>query len=205
MNELPSAALGQRDVAGGQVLPPKSAFLRSLHLLSAAVSRVLEEGLLERHGWGQLTPNQLHILRLVDNGADWTVGRVARVLGVSSPAASKILARLEAAGLVRRHSSSEDRREVFIRPTPEGHRAVAEISRLQAQALGEALADDAGPQEVERLRRAIQDLAVRLITTGPRDGESCLACGGYFEAGCEVRAVTGWCPYLGEEPLVEAG
>ena len=61
-----------------------------------------------------ITPRQLEILRYLSGRERWSVGEIATMLGVSSAAATKAVARLERKGLVRRAENMMDRRCVDV-------------------------------------------------------------------------------------------
>ncbi len=64
-----------------------------------------------------LTPRQHEVLSLLSRRQQWSVGEIAAALGVSSPAATKAVVRLESKGLVRRSENEMDRRRVDVRLT----------------------------------------------------------------------------------------
>jgi len=61
-----------------------------------------------------ITPRQLEILSVLSRRESWSVGQIAVVLGVSSAAATKAVARLERKGLVKRSENVMDRRIVDV-------------------------------------------------------------------------------------------
>lgn len=70
-----------------------------------------------------LTLPQLMCLRVVGDAADpadVTIARVARQVQLSPATVSRIVDRLERAGLVRRQRGTTDRRKVFLELTPAG-------------------------------------------------------------------------------------
>lgn len=71
-----------------------------------------------------ITPRQLEVLTFLSARDHWSVGEVATVLGVSSAAATKAIARLERKGLVTRSVDMMDRRCVNVRITRGGSDAV---------------------------------------------------------------------------------
>jgi DNA-binding MarR family transcriptional regulator len=75
-----------------------------------------------------ITPRQLEVLGCLAQRDHWSVGEVATLLGVSSAAATKVLARLERKGLITREENVLDRRCADITIT----RAARELLRTQA-------------------------------------------------------------------------
>lgn len=67
-----------------------------------------------------ITPSQLAVLGTVIRHERLTVGQIAELEHVKPPSVSKIVAALEASGLLERATDANDRRCVFIAPTPAG-------------------------------------------------------------------------------------
>ncbi len=76
-----------------------------------------------------ITSRQMEVLAFLSRRENWLVGEVASVLGVSSAAATKAIARLERKGLVTRSVDMMDRRCVNVRVTRAGNDAVRQIAR----------------------------------------------------------------------------
>jgi DNA-binding MarR family transcriptional regulator len=72
----------------------------------------------------EATPSMISALASVDRGGPLTLGELAAVERVQPPTMTKIVARLEAAGLVVREVDVLDRRVARVRVTPAGHRFV---------------------------------------------------------------------------------
>lgn len=71
---------------------------------------------------------QQHILvKLLKNGGHMTQRDLQEAAGISSAAISEVLAKLEAAGLVQRTRSDEDRRQLDIALTAEGQARAEEL------------------------------------------------------------------------------
>jgi len=71
-----------------------------------------------------ITPRQLEILTVLSRRDSWSVGQIAVVLGVSSAAATKAVARLERKGLVKRSENVMDRRVVDVTLTSKATNAM---------------------------------------------------------------------------------
>ncbi|KAA1424648.1 MarR family transcriptional regulator [Mumia zhuanghuii] len=67
--------------------------------------------------------------------------RLATVEGVTQPAMTQLVTRLEKTGLVRRESDPEDGRAVLVAITDDGSAWLAHRRTLRAELLGELLAD----------------------------------------------------------------
>ncbi|MEJ5944645.1 MarR family transcriptional regulator [Pseudokineococcus basanitobsidens] len=105
-----------------------------------------------------LTPVQLRCLEVLADGAGRRVGDLADELGVVASSASRLVDRLVALGLVGRRQATASRREVDVRLTPAGRRALART----ASAVEEALAAATAPmtsEDQDALRRGLAALA----------------------------------------------
>jgi DNA-binding MarR family transcriptional regulator len=78
-------------------------------------------------GYAHITSRQLEVLEFLARREQWQVGEVASVLGISSAAATKAIARLERKGLVTRSVDVMDRRCVNVRITRAGGDALRQI------------------------------------------------------------------------------
>jgi DNA-binding MarR family transcriptional regulator len=95
-----------------------------------------------------LTPRRYLLLLMIKGAPDLsersTVTELAERLSLAQSSITELVARAEAAGLVRREPSSDDARVVHLSLTPEGERRFANAFRsLEAErdALREAIAD----------------------------------------------------------------
>jgi DNA-binding MarR family transcriptional regulator len=95
-----------------------------------------------------------------------TPGQLAKWAGLSGPAMTNRLDRLEAAGLVRRRPDPDDRRAVQIELTEQGHRAWEES--VGVQAAKEELITSAALNAKER--EQLNDLLRRLTLAFERTG-----------------------------------
>lgn len=82
---------------------------------------------------GDVTQSMLSALAVVDRRGPLTLGELAAAERVQPPSMTKIVARLEEAGLVVREVDSRDRRVARVRVTDAGHR-FAERSRSRGSA-----------------------------------------------------------------------
>src|SRR3990172_1781993 len=98
---------------GGPVERPGNGsfrLLRSSHIFASAVREILEQKLVREVSSVPLTLSQFHLLKLMHLNGRHQVGQVADFLGVSPPAATKNIDKLEALGLLVREPSKGDRR-----------------------------------------------------------------------------------------------
>jgi len=93
-----------------------------------------------------VTPTQLSVLKLLQEIGDLSLGTLSKQIRAHNSTVTGIVDRMEAAGLVERARSDEDRRVWIIRLTPAG-RKIAERARvspwdLLRHALSELTAGD---------------------------------------------------------------
>jgi DNA-binding MarR family transcriptional regulator len=87
-----------------------------------------------------LEPQQHQLLlaiRGLPPGYEPTIGELAERLQVQHHSAVELIDRLEQRGLVRRERSQRDRRQVYVRLTPDGERLLEELSAFHWQELQE--------------------------------------------------------------------
>ena len=108
----------------------------AIHLLR----RVRQED--ERTG---VTPGRLSALSVLVFGGPMRLTDLARIEQVKPPTMTRIVAGLEAQGLVRRHAVAEDARAVRLEATPRGTKVMHEGRR----------------RRVERLSRSLETLSAR--------------------------------------------
>lgn len=150
-----------------QKRPPGRAREPLGYLLAIAFRRV-KARVQERLDPYRLTPPQLGLLRwLCENGDDEGTGRrvegtdrgvmaseIASRVRVDLPSVTRILYRLERAGLVARHRDARDRRRVLIEPTPRGRR-LFRVVRPVAEACQREVLRGLRPAEVKELKRLL--------------------------------------------------
>lgn len=100
--------------------------------LRLAMGRLVRRTRQEAVG-GEATPSMTSALTAVVALGEPTLGELAAAERVTAPTATKIVARLEDAGLVAREQDAEDRRVVRVRLTAAGRRFV-ERTRARAGA-----------------------------------------------------------------------
>jgi DNA-binding MarR family transcriptional regulator len=81
---------------------------------------------LRQEGGGELSPSLSAALATIARHGPLTPSELAARERIQRPTATKILARLEAPGLVARTADPLDRRSSFVAVTPEGHAVLAE-------------------------------------------------------------------------------
>jgi MarR family 2-MHQ and catechol resistance regulon transcriptional repressor len=167
--------------------------LRCSHLFAATVHELLQREPLERSTPHALTPSQSNLLRVICMDGKHPVGRVAVLLGISTPAATKTIDKLERLGLVVRHPCGGDRRTRLFSVSPAGRALVRRYERRIAARLRAALKGFA-PGEVDAFVRLLKRFSVSLLAGEPAGGKSCLRCAAYVDKDCPVGQARGGCP-----------
>ena len=105
----------------------------------------------------QLNMAQFSILHLLTQ-RDLSVSELARTLRVAMPTVTQSLDSLTSKGLVERYTDERDRRQVWLRITPQGRRLLLECRRSAEGYLARLLAS--WPHErQEKLAKALESLA----------------------------------------------
>ena len=169
-------------------------FLRYSHVFSSAVREIMETRYLGEVSPHSLTLPQFHLLKLIALNGHHQVGEVAEFLGVSSPAASKNIDKLERLGLVTREHSKGDRRAILLSASPKGRRLVRKYENLKAQRLAPVLAHFR-PEQIDEMAHMLERFSVLLYDREKSEDGFCLRCAAYCEQGCPVGHVLGNCPY----------
>ena len=114
----------------------------------------------EAHGEG-ITGGQASLLAQIRMNPDLGARDLAAREGVSAPAMTRYLDRMEKAGLVVRTRSLEDARRIRLALTPKGVRALRSVRRRRTAWLAERL-EGLSPVELAAVDRAIEALS-RLV------------------------------------------
>jgi DNA-binding MarR family transcriptional regulator len=168
--------------------------LRDSHIFASAVREVLDVRLLREVSPHPLTPSQFQVLRLMSFNGPHQIGEVAGFLGVSPPAATKNIDKLERLGLVARAPSTGDRRATLLTVSTKGRRLVRKYDQHKAAYLSPVL-ESFRPAEIERFSDLLERFSVSLLRQQPIGDRFCLRCAGYIEADCPVRRMRGGCRY----------
>jgi DNA-binding MarR family transcriptional regulator len=103
---------------------------------------------------GELTLSQWSALVAVEGGGRMRIGDLAEHEHVSAPTATRLVASLEAEGLVQREVDDADRRATVVSLAEPGRQALAELRRKRTEALAARLAA-LTPADLERLVDAL--------------------------------------------------
>jgi DNA-binding MarR family transcriptional regulator len=155
---------------------------------------VLETRLLQEVSPFPLSLSQFHILKLMSIDGEHQIGDVADFLGVSPPAATKNIDKLERLGLVVRKPSKGDRRATLLSVSPLGRKLVLNYEELKAARLYPVL-ENFDKQELDSFSDLLMRFSVALFEMEETDAGYCLRCNAYLEDGCPIGVVRGGCPY----------
>lgn len=111
---------------------------RGQELTQLLLSRRLSAALYRRVAGG-IPPVQLQALTVLAAG-DVRMHELARRLGLATSTVTRLVDRLEAAGLAERRSERPDRRSVLVGLSAAGHQALRSVRRRLRVLLGELLA-----------------------------------------------------------------
>ncbi|MCK4660624.1 MAG: MarR family transcriptional regulator [Phycisphaerae bacterium] len=141
-----------------------------------------------------LTFGQFHLLKLMSMNGHHQVGEVAGFLGVSPPAATKNIDKLERLGLIVRTASPGDRRATLLSASPQGRAVVRQYEENKAAHLSPVL-ENFCPEEVEQFSSLLERFSVSLLAIEQNGRGCCLRCAAYVERDCPVSRIRGGCPY----------
>jgi DNA-binding MarR family transcriptional regulator len=168
--------------------------LRLSHIFSSVVREILEAKLLAETSTLPLTVSQFHILKLMTLNGHHQAGELAEFLGVSAPAATKNIDKLERFGLIVRSPSPDDRRATILSASQKGRRLVEKYEELKATRLYPIL-EQFDSEEIDHLSELLERFSVSLLQHEKTSRGFCLRCAAYIETGCPVGHVRGGCPY----------
>src|SRR4051812_8107161 len=108
---------------------------------------------LRQEAGGELSPSQGAALTTIAAHGPLTPSELAVRERIQRPTATRVLARLEEAGLLQRVADAADRRSSLISATPAGHALLAELRERKDAYLARRL-DGLDPEELAVLDRA---------------------------------------------------
>lgn len=103
-------------------------------------------------------PAQLRALLIVGRAGSLNLNRLARALDSSASATSRLIDRMQAAGLLTRDRAAGSRREIVLLPTESGRR-LAEWVRGQHRAALAQVLDSMSQDGRQALARGLEELA----------------------------------------------
>lgn len=167
--------------------------LRYSHIFASAVREVLEFKPLREVTGTPLSPTQFRLLALARRSRQHHVRSMAGLLGVSPPAATKNIDKLERLGLVSRSPSTGDRRATTLAVSVRGRELVRQYEKRKAQRLSAALSRFQ-PAEVEQFTDLLKRFSLALLASDSPRSTSCLRCAAQIEVDCPVGQMHGGCP-----------
>jgi len=168
--------------------------IRYSHIFASAVREILEMKLLRETTPLPLTLSQFHLLKLMSINGSHQVGELADFLGVSAPAATKNIDKLEHLRLVVRAPSPDDRRATSLSVSSKGRRLVDKYEELKESRLTPVL-DGFRAEEIDQLTDLLERFSVALLEHERSGRGYCLRCAAYIDDQCPVGEVRGGCPY----------
>jgi DNA-binding MarR family transcriptional regulator len=181
---------GAKQVDEGQLFE----LLRYSHIFASVVREILEIKLLNEVSPNTLTLSQFHLLKLISLNGKHKVGQVAEFLGVSAPAATKNIDKLEGLGLVSRQQSKGDRRATLLSSSAKGRRLVKKYEKLKAERLAPVL-EAFSTDELDQLAHLLERFSLVLLHAEDSGEDLCFRCSAYFEDQCPVTHLREGCPY----------
>jgi DNA-binding MarR family transcriptional regulator len=168
--------------------------VRYSHIFSSAIREILELKILKEVTPLSLSLSQFHLLKIMSINGQHQVGELAGFLGVSAPAATKNIDKLERLKLVVRTPSKGDRRATLLSVSSKGRRLVQKYEELKAARLSPVL-EDFEPEEVEQLSDLLEKFSVSLLKIEQPVEGFCLRCAAYIVDDCSIGLECGGCPY----------
>jgi DNA-binding MarR family transcriptional regulator len=126
-------------------------------LLIAATRRRIKQIVLGRAGQLGLTPQQFWLLVGLEEGGSQSLHTLAQRARTDDPTASRVVASLVAAGLVRSTADPADRRRARLELSPRGQ-ALAPTLLAEARDIRGLIERDLTPEERELVRAALRKI-----------------------------------------------
>ncbi len=116
---------------------------------------------LRQEAGARLTPSQLSVMASIHRNGPITLGALAECERVAPPTITRVVAKLEADGLVERRSDPDDRRVSRVVTTPQGAELITDSRARKVAWLGERL-DQLSARDRARIDAAL-DALERLV------------------------------------------
>lgn len=188
----PGAAIRRRIGRGNDV--ELHSLVRYSHIFASAVREILEIKLLREVEGDGLSLPQFHLLKLIALNGSHQIGQIADFLGVSPPAATKNIDKLERLGLVVRTPCEGDRRATLLSSSPKGKALVTKYETLKEKRL-QAVFDSFETDELAQLTYLLERFSIALLCADDDHEGLCLRCSAYFDERCPIQHIHGGCPY----------
>jgi DNA-binding MarR family transcriptional regulator len=168
--------------------------VRYSHIFASAVRDLLEIKVLREVTDDPLSLPQFHLLKLIAMNGSHKVGEVAQFLGVSAPAATKNIDKLEGLGLVARIRSTGDRRAKVLASSHKGRQLVKRYEEVKEQRL-EPILEGFSEKDLRQLTHLLERFSLLLINQQDSGEGLCLRCSAYYDDICPVNHLRNGCPY----------
>jgi DNA-binding MarR family transcriptional regulator len=145
-----------------------------------------------------ITLSQLQALTYVAERRKCSVGSIADGLGVSHPAAVKLVEKLGRKDLIMRGVDAEDHRQAEITVTPEGRRLVNGVRHERTQRLAVVL-DRMRPEERHALISGLQAFVRSALRDDGALDQLCVSCQALLPTDCDDFRML-----MGERPVTSA-
>lgn len=132
----------------GPVIPDHVAVANQLRHAVTRLARILRQ-----QDPGSLGPTMSSALATISHDGPLTLGALAAREHVAPPSITKVVDKLEAAGLVDRHQDTSDRRVFRVEVTPAGRRHLAALRSRRTAWLASRL-EELDPEDLARLAAA---------------------------------------------------
>jgi DNA-binding MarR family transcriptional regulator len=169
-------------------------FLRNCHIFASVIREITEVQFLQEVSPLPLALSQFHLLKVIATNGTHHVGEMADFLGVSRPAVTKNIDKLERLGLIVRTPCEDDRRATILLPSPKGRRLVRKYEALKSDRLTPVLRS-LGRSELDHLADLLERFSLRMIEQEGTGAGLCLRCAAYRDTNCPVARLRGGCPY----------
>ncbi|MGH2829908.1 MAG: MarR family winged helix-turn-helix transcriptional regulator [Actinomycetota bacterium] len=153
--------------------------MEDLTLLSRDFFRLIGDCLAQQAHLAEISPTQFRALAFLVQRGPHNSSDLADALGVGRPSATKLVDRLERAGMIRREAHATDKRQVILEATGEGFEVVQAVQRCRRKRLAAILTtiDGASRRALEKSLPALveafeQTRPVPAPTTAPPSARS---------------------------------
>lgn len=167
---------------------------RISQIFSAVVRETLEADILKVVANDAISSSQFHILRLLDANGPHLIGQIAEFLGISAPAATRNIDKLERLRLLKRGDAPDDRRASRLLLTAKGRKLIERFDARRAELLA-PVRDALAPSEIGYLTGLLERFVLATLGQERRMRDYCLRCAAYLESGCPVAKIRGGCVY----------
>jgi DNA-binding MarR family transcriptional regulator len=114
-------------------------------------------------------PAQVRALLIIDRAGSLNLSGLAEALGASASAASRLVDRIQSAGLLTRDRAAASRREIVLFPTESGRRLAEWVRGRRRAALSDVL-QAMSPDGRDALAQGLKELSVGTVARVSPDG-----------------------------------